>query len=228
MEKYSFIISFILLINLLSCQRIPEYLSIKASTGKSRELVYEYMSRGFEGLIDEFDDDDSEVEENFFDIFIRKINFAEPDSWHTTCLYIGKNYSQLNSTIYKEFIPNVEVPLEAYSMIYIPEKIITAPVFFNNFTLIDNKYPHITVMLGSYAAVDSNYVLRAIIEQNENMRLIYESGMLRDPDVEFKFAIDNLNITFDSSQREPEIVERTYIIKMKKPLQLDGVTTYNY
>lgn len=210
-------------------KKIPLYLSIETETDKVREQVYDYIRKAMEELILAYPDD-SQIQYDYLQIFkeqnLRKSKFVEPNSWHTTCLFIGKNYSQLDSYIYKNFEEGIEMDLTTSTFVYIPNKIMSSPVFLKNFPLIDNKYPHITLMVGKYRAVDSNYVLKALFDNYSDLNAMYKDGRIESKDQTLNLKLDNVEIFFEDLKKT-EIAENVYILKNKNYLKLPGFTKKN-
>jgi hypothetical protein len=231
-NKLLLLITLILTINQLiisanTDSKIPEYLSIETDTSTSRPQVLEFLKQGLEALLAKYENDD--IRSDYNDLFVKKTPFIfkEPNSWHTTCLYIGQNYSQLNTTIYKKFYENIPIDIVTSTLIYIPKKIISGPVFFKNFDLIQNQFPHITLMLGSYRAVDSNYVMRAIFDDNEYFKSLYKYGVIEDTTFTMVQTVKDVKIVFDDLKLEDN-VKTVYVIKTGKVLNLNGYTKKNY
>ena len=94
-----------------------------------------------------------------------------PQSMHVTTLYIGRNSKVLHSIHYKSFVPGVSYRMILSHIVYIPSKIICAPVEFTDTApIIANKIPHITLLLGRSPAKTSNQLLEMIDLQSECTR----------------------------------------------------------
>jgi len=210
-------------------QSIPEYISIETDSEKSQPIVFEYLNYSFKKIIElNKEEDNMIIYKDMIDILGKFYStFKLPNSWHTTCLYIGQDYSKLDSRIYKNFIEGINIDILGSTLIYIPEKLILSPVFFDNFDLIDNKYPHVTLMVGEYQAVDSNYVLESVFSNNQKLKLLYDSGKIKDRNFKFFMKLEDVPIYFekDGSYR---ISKQVYIIKHDNALFLEGVTKKNY
>ncbi len=216
----------------LENELIPEYLSITAESSSSRRHVYKFIKHSMKELIKSYTND-TQIQIDYNEIFKNEsatpgyTKFSEPSTWHTTCLYIGSNYTKLDSEIYKQFTEGIQIDLESSTFIYIPGKIMSAPIFLQNFTLIENKYPHITLMTAEYRAVDSNYVLKALFDNIEELKELYTNGMIRSEDFKLNKLYKNVPIYFEDKSLE-EIVEKIYIIKNGRVLDIKGVTKKNY
>jgi hypothetical protein len=204
---------------------IPEYLSVKAETDQSRDRVYNFIKKSMMKLIMKFPED-PKIKNDYEKLFQKDSNFKEPDSWHTTCLYIGKDKKKTETEIYRKFKEGVKLDLITSTFVYIPGKIMSAPVFFENFNLIENKYPHMTLLVAEYRAVDSNYVLEAIFDEIPEMRNLYQKGLIKDRDYKIEKKIKNVKIRFENHREE--VVENLYLLKSGSSLELKGTTTKNY
>lgn len=217
------------LFKILLGEQIPEYLSLTAPSNYAEPYVNQYIEESMIILGNIFNDE--LIHKDFIDLFYKErtpnSTFHNPDSWHVTCLYIGKNLSKVNTTIYKNFVEGIKYSIESYTIVYIPGQLILTPVRVEDFNLIENKYPHVTLMVGSLRAVDSNYVLRYIFEETVSGRDLYETGRLYDSDY---FDVDkykNAKIHFDDLGIT-KTIDEIYIIKMTRKFELFGITTKNY
>ena len=232
MKNLIFKFFFLLFIYLrsISTEKIPEYLSIETETSLVRENVYDFIRKAMETLILSYPDD-SQIQNDYIKIFNSKglslSKFREPNSWHTTCLYIGKNYSQLNSYIYKNFEEGREINLSTSTFLYIPNKIMTSPVFIENFNLIDNKYPHITLMISKFRAVDSNYLLKSLFDNDPELSLLFREGKIESDEQLLNIKKKNVKIFFEDLNKS-EYVDKVYILKNGDVLNLNGITKKNY
>jgi hypothetical protein len=202
---------------------IPEYLSIEAETAHFRKYIRIFVENRLHVSYEKYQNLETLLQ--LLDILGNTDNIQkEAEPWHTTVLYIGNNKKQLDSPIYKNFKEGVHVDLKLATMIYVPDRIIFAPVF-PNYDKIDNKYPHVTLFTGLYPAVDSNSVLAAIFSIPEYKEL-YDSGKFKDDSTAFNIEINNLEITQFSGKKE--VIEKVYLIKTPEVQVLDAVTTKKY
>jgi hypothetical protein len=219
----------IILIRAVENEKIPQYLSIETETNAVRENVHEFIRKALERLILLYPEDD-QIKKDYLHLFIGKSflqsKMREPNSWHTTCLYIGTDYSKLDSYIYKNFKEGMKIDLVTSTFVYIPNKIMASPVFLN-YKLIDNEFPHMTLMVGQYQAVDSNYVLKALFSKDDELGNMYRDGRIESHDLIFERKVENVKIEFEITKKS-EVVDRVYIIKLGNVLSLEGVTRKNY
>jgi hypothetical protein len=94
-----------------------------------------------------------------------------PNSYHSTTFFMGKKKELLTSPYFTSFKPNVSVPISVVALAFCNGGITTG-ICFPDF-LIDNKYPHMTLMLGKWAAKNSNDLLEVCMKNNE-IRDVYE------------------------------------------------------
>lgn len=100
--------------------------------------------------------------------------YHQPDSYHMTTYYRGNNpYSPTNQA-YIEYMqhPGEAVVITVPAILFIPNRIVTGVLFSKAFT--NNKYRHMTMMLGDMQAVDSNYVLANIFDADQIYERIYK------------------------------------------------------
>jgi hypothetical protein len=202
----------------LDDEELPIYLSIETDPSKD-EYIESFIIQRLMAISLKAQNQD--VNEDIRDILIEGHELLrKPNSWHTTTYYVGKNPKRTESPFYNDFKEDVHVELNLSTFVYIPGKIIAAPVF-PDYKLIDNKYPHMTLMVGSYTAVESNAVLSTVFELVKYKEL-YENGKLHDDSFELYEEFTNLEVTkFDGSK---DIVKKAYIIKTRGHVLLDGVT----
>jgi hypothetical protein len=210
----------------LDDDKIPEYLSILASTKKYSGDIRAYTTDQMDLLYYIFDDEQIKDEMNDLVDNDDKI-FRDPDSWHITTLYIGKDQSKTKSPIYKKFKEGVSVHWTVATVVYVPGKIICAPVFPDySRDMIDNKFPHTSLYLGEYPAVECNSVLTAVFGLPEYKKL-YDNGSLQDEDFTKIDIIEDLKVTLMSTGKT-EVIEKVYFIKTDAHLPIAGVTKKNY
>jgi len=216
-------------------EKIPLYLSIAAHNETANDKVMRFIELSLFELLernpDKMSEEQRKISIDLADfVFNSYTIFERPDSWHATCLYIGNNSSQTETDIYKNFVEGVEVDLVTSTFLYIPGKLMAAPLFFKDFKLIENKFPHMTLMIGFknvYRAVDSNYLLRAMFEDNEELKEKYHSGEIENENVSLYRHLKNVKITFDDTKKEL-IEENVYVLKSKEVLTLQAYTLKNY
>ncbi|CAG9319447.1 unnamed protein product [Blepharisma stoltei] len=82
------------------------------------------------------------------------------NSLHLTSFFIGGNKEKLKSSFYREFRENAECVLRLTHIVYVPQRLICASaVSTDGYFRIENKMPHVTLLLGKWPAKLSNEVL---------------------------------------------------------------------
>ena len=111
-------------------------------------------------------------------------DYKFPGSLHVTSLFIGNQKAKRTSEFFLGFEENQNFELNLSAMVFVPGKIITGFCLSherNSFpSLVENKFPHLTLMLGQWPAKYSNDVLIALFEKDSQLRSQYESGELRN------------------------------------------------
>ena len=87
-----------------------------------------------------------------------KTQWKLPNSYHVTQLFIGGNKNKTQSKVYQSFQEGQNVKVSIKGVLYVPGCILTGICFPQ--APIDNKFPHMTLMLGNkWTAKLSNDVL---------------------------------------------------------------------
>ena len=208
---------------LLEKTNVPEYLSITADSASNRKNIFEHINKSLSLIYSKYNY--PEILQDLMDIHDKnKRIFKEPSDWHTTCLYIGNDLSKLNTPFYTNFEEGKKVDIKVSTLVYIPKKIIAAPVF-PDYNLIENRFPHVTIMLGKYKAVDSNFVIEALYENYDTFKELYDSGSLKSDELEINLEVENITI---NTVKGKDDVERAFIIKFNEYIILPGVLKKNY
>ena len=95
---------------------------------------------------------------------------------------MGKNFYNKNSKILSNFKENEEVEVDILGIIIIPYKIAICIVKINIES--DNKFPHITLSVGTYKPKNSNDVLDILFGKNGKDKDLY-FNIINGNDVEF-------------------------------------------
>jgi len=208
--------------------KIPLYLSIEVDHQINKRQIFEFILNNLMNLVKKYPQN-TQIKADYEDLIgQRMFELREPDSWHITTLYIGNDTSKLETDFYKKFRENNGIQIKLLSFVYIPGRLISAPVFVD-YDLIENKYPHMTLILGGKSRpVDSNYLLKSVFFENENLRLLYENGSMKDPGFFFETELDNVNLDYEDI-KQTEIFEKAYVIKSKYTVRrMLGKTKKNY
>jgi hypothetical protein len=94
------------------------------------------------------------------EIFDTKTNidgYTVRPSYHVTQLFIGGNKKQMQNPIYQHYEVGKVVKVSVRALLFVPGKILTAVCFPE--ADVDNKFPHMTLLLGKWPAKNSNMAL---------------------------------------------------------------------
>jgi hypothetical protein len=80
-------------------------------------------------------------------------------TYHVTALFIGRENSKVEGKIFNSYRPGQKINIPMRALLFVPGKIMTAVCFPD--TLIENKMPHMTLLLNKWQAKNSNDALEA-------------------------------------------------------------------
>ena len=135
-------------------------------------------------------------------------DLKDPRSLHVTTLYIGHNASKIKTDYYKSFHDEIQFNVPLQTFLYVPGRIITAPVFFDSSPiLIENAHPHITLKTGKWSAKNSNDLLEALFSQGSP---VHEqiNGVFENPTTKLVMKVPGLMILDEQVD--------VYIVKVPK------------
>lgn len=198
-----------LLLSIQSSDSIPLYLSLtNTDYHKAKKEIHRYVLEELTHF------------PQAKDLNISKFRF--PDSFHITMLYIGGDLALLETDYYKKFVEGVHVPIELTGMIYVPGKIITGITFPDrNALLIQNKFPHVTLMVDDWQAVHSNNLLEALFDVGKPLEKFYDRLFWENKKSFIKEI--NLNVVIDGLVQNVN----AYVLKSGKKLIFPAVTKKN-
>jgi hypothetical protein len=120
--------------------------------------------------------------------------------WHVTTLFkTGKSFLKSHPA-YSSFQQNKEVPIEIRGLIYIPNKIITSIIYTES--PVQNEFPHMTTLLGGYAAKNSNDVCTELFSEGKELRQCYLHLMKKDNPEENQNEIKRIKIKILGQEEE--------------------------
>lgn len=151
-------------------------------------------------------------------------HYIYPPSFHITTLYIGANETKLETPYYTEFKENEEFVISIDAILIVPGKIVTGITFPDrNRILIENRFPHVTLLLGEWSAVDSNGVMQALFDENGPLNQYYSTDFFQS--VQPFYDSYNLNVNLESGEIENVNV---IVLKFAPSLKLDAITMKIY
>jgi hypothetical protein len=209
-------------------EEIPLYLSIEVNHDINKRQIFDFLLNNLMILIRKFPQN-YQIRSDYEDLLgQRMFILIEPDSWHITTLYIGEDKEKLETDYFKKFEEGKEIRIKLLSFAYIPGRLVSAPVFID-YNLIENKFPHMTLILGGKSrAVDSNYLLKSLFSDNINLRLLYDDGKIKDESFLFEIELDNIVLDYVDIDQKEEF-EKVYFIKSKYSVKrMIGKTKKNY
>ncbi|EGR30820.1 hypothetical protein IMG5_122920 [Ichthyophthirius multifiliis] len=164
---------------------------------------------------------DTQIIQTHYDLISsqNKVNklWQLPDSWHTTVLYIGSNIEKAKTEYYLQFKEGQHVDLNGFSFFYVPGRIICTPDKPKD-VLIENKIPHMTLLMGNWAAVSSNYLLEKMFLNNGPLQQEYNNGEF------FQLGNNTIVKKFFQLNINDENVD-VFMVKSNFGIYLDGVNT---
>lgn len=117
------------------------------------------------------------------------------DHWHLTTFFKSKQRSELSEDAKKallDFEKNKIISVNVLAFIYIPNKLMT--LLCRPTCAIQNKYPHITLLVKNVNPYFSNIVLETIFDNDEYMKKDYEEvfNNLKSEEVSNDITIENI------------------------------------
>ena len=85
--------------------------------------------------------------------------WRKPDDYHVTSLFLGKDEDKKQHQIFQNFRNGIEVEVTIYAIVLVPNKIVTG-ICFPDYP-VENRCPHVTLMVNEWKPVMSNTVLEA-------------------------------------------------------------------
>lgn len=130
--------------------------------------------------------------------------------WHITSLFKKKSFNKSHPA-YSSFESDKVVVVNIKTIIYVPKKIITSVIFTD--APIENEFPHMTTLLGSWAAKNSNDICAELFAKGKPLEKEYK-----------KLMKNELNEDSFTQKLEVKIFgksESVYVIKFQNPVQFD-------
>ena len=172
---------------------LPNFMYLCLEIMDSNNFFSEYALEGICKMIDLGKDMSKDVLKEFFNIksvleneltsnlkgVLHETKYHFPANLHVTTYYRGTGQEKwdYDNKAVKDYVEDREVSLKTHALVVIPGRIVFSVIFTDEF--INNKIPHITTLLGSYEAVDSNYVAKAIFGVGKEYESLYKNKFTR-------------------------------------------------
>ena len=204
--------------DLFLSERVPLFLAVVAQNYR------ETKGRVLDFILEElqfFPDANSVFSENLQDFFSE--NFKFPPTFHITTFYLGKNKSKMASPYYTNFVENQKFVIALDAIVLVPGKLIAGVTFPDrNKIMIENKFPHVTLMTADWSPVDSNYVMQALFDDGKPLHDYYSTDFFESSQPFFEKY--NLEVNASKGTETVDI----YVIKSAPALLLDSLTKKEY
>lgn len=141
-------------------------------------------------------------------------NMKYPNTFHITTLFVGRNPNFKNHKAFTTFTKNKQVPIRIHGLAILPHKIAT--LICTTTEIVDNKFPHITTLIGSYKPKESNDVMIALFEKDKPYENEYTSIITEGNKIEL---IEQTTVNI----KEPN--ETIYFTLLSEPIIVEGVMT---
>lgn len=207
-------------------EKIPLYLGItlhedRKVTSKLREMIPTHL----EMLKEEFG---SQVIEQTVDsisqIWLQgkhEVNgWKKVEDFHVTTYYVGRDEDKVNHDLYKNFQPQVEVPVEILALVIVPNKIVTGICFPQH--EVSNRCPHVTLMTNEWKPAMSNSLLEESCARGTKSPFadLYEELKLNGRLREGQKQIANGQVKVEKNGPSSSC----YFVALNNPVVFEGVT----
>jgi len=192
------------------------------------EIIQKIISEGLGSILESYPNiEDAKLlineigNSNFEDSCIYNSPWRYPKEnkkWHLTTLFRKGNNFNKSHPAYVQFEEGKHIYVNVKGIIYVPKKIITSVVSTD--TSVENKFPHITTLLGTYSAKNSNDVLNEIFFEGKCLQKEFK-----------KLFEDELNDDHFVTVVEINLLnkkEKVYVVKFKNPIKLDTSMKYYF
>jgi len=110
---------------------------------------------------------------------------------YVTTLFIGGNKNATQSEFYTSFVEGINMNLEIVALAIVPGKIVTGICYPDQSTIkISNKFPHVTLMKGSWPPKYSNDLLEALCDKGCPLEAEWEKNGFATMSNEFVFKTE--------------------------------------
>jgi len=202
--------------------KLPLYLGIFANEEeKAKTLISDYITSNLEWYLARHPEEKSFEK----DLKSLKSNFRFPNSIHVTSLFIACNKNKTNTPNFQEFKEGKPLAIEIEAIVYVPYKIICGICFYdNNQILIENEYPHLTMMISGYQAKHSSNVLEALFKFHQSpLKGKYSQDFLRKQE-----SIENCFTDVKINTEKGSDYQKIYVLRQKEILTIEATTAFGY
>lgn len=150
-------------------------------------------------------------------------NYHYPSTFHITTFYMGGDSSKMSSPYYTSFKEGEKFDVKLDAIAFVPDHIITGITFPDRERImIENRFPHVTLMLGDWSAVDSNAVMESLFDDDGPMNQYYSTDFFESMQPFYeKFT---RTITYSKGTETVDV----YVIKFAKPVEMNSITKKGY
>jgi hypothetical protein len=225
--RINIFIVFLFLFEFSNAQKIPKSLEISINKTDNHLQIYEFLQDNIFHILTEYPQDEK-VKNDFDDLFEEKMkNLFEPNTLNYKILDLNKDKSLSNSNEFKNFKENENVEVNISTLVYIPGKVMVAPIFLN-YPHLNNDIPHITLMLGGdFRSIDANYLLKSLFLDNKELKNLYNEGFIKDPKFQINLDLKDVRIIYEDKNYQ-EFLDNVYLVKYDSHLILNGKTKKIY
>jgi hypothetical protein len=159
-------------------KRVPTYLGIFAAKNIDKDIS-KYVSAGLVLAKQKFPEDQG-IDKCLDGMGSNKPSFEVIKDPHVTTIFVGNNTSQTKSECYTTFKENLKMEIDICAMAVVPGKIATGICFPDQSVIkIENEFPHVTLMKGSWAPKMSNDLLVALCSKGGPLNKEWANGDLK-------------------------------------------------
>jgi hypothetical protein len=211
----------ILIINLSNSQKILESLEVDIDKDTFHHEVYEFLQDNLFHILTEYPNDPN-IKEDFDELFETNMkNLVEPKSFNYIISNLKEDKIFSNRKEIKNFKEGENVDIRITTLVYVPGKIMVAPIFLD-YPHSENKIPHITLMQGGhFRSIDGDYLLKSLFFENEELKSLYKEGFIKDPKFQVNLNLKNVRIIYEDRNYQ-EFLNHVYLVKMDSHLVLNG------
>jgi hypothetical protein len=143
-----------------------------------------------------------------------EINIKYPNTFHITTLFVGKNPNFKLHKAFTTFTKNKQVPINIHGLAILPYKIAT--LICTTTEIVDNKFPHITTLVGSFKPKQSNDIMLSLFDTNQPYEHEYTS---------YTTGVSNVDLIEQTTVNIENVNETIYFTLLAEPIIVEGVMT---